>query len=216
MTFASLGKITVATPGTPVQFSPLGAPGTITATPSTTGGTLATGTYYYRVTSVSVLGESTGSPEASAAVTGPTGSVALSWSAVAGATSYKIYRGTSAGAENTFFTSASASFTDTGAAGTAGTVPTVNSAAASIVTNKVILHPIPANAGTAVAVGNSSVNANTYAGAVAVFTKPTATGVLDRVLLEFEEGSGDPIDLSRFYVDATTAGDGVIVSYAVV
>ncbi len=46
-----------------------------------------------------------------------------------GATSYKVYRGTAAGSESVFYTTTTNSFTDTGAASTAGTVPTVNTTA---------------------------------------------------------------------------------------
>lgn len=100
------------------------------------------------------------------------------------------------------------------------TVPTpgtpVRISANSIICNKIILHPLPANLGVSVSVGSSNVNAATYVGAVVTFIKPGATGVLDFRFIEFEEGSGDPLDLSTLWVDATTAGDGVIVSYAVV
>jgi parallel beta-helix repeat protein len=55
-----------------------------------------------------------------------TNNAIVSWSAVTGATSYRIYRGTTPNAENVYFTSASSPFTDTGAAGTAGSVPTAS------------------------------------------------------------------------------------------
>jgi hypothetical protein len=104
----------------------LAAPGPITATPETTGGTLAAGEYFYKVTALNANGETTGSPEANATTTGATGSVQLTWTAITGATSYNVYRGTTAGGESVVFNTATASFTDTGAEGAAGTVPTVN------------------------------------------------------------------------------------------
>lgn len=104
----------------------LSAPGTVTPTGSTTGGTLAAATYYYKVTALNAVGETTGSTEASVTTTGSTSSVALAWAAVTGATSYRIYRGTAAGSENVYYTSATNAFTDTGATGTAGTVPVSN------------------------------------------------------------------------------------------
>lgn len=106
----------------------LAAPGLPVATPATTGGTLTAGTYYYKVTALNANGETTGSPEVSATTTGSTGSVVLTWTAVTGATSYKIYKGTTAGGEANYFTSTTATYTDTGSAGTAGTVPAVNTA----------------------------------------------------------------------------------------
>jgi hypothetical protein len=66
--------------------------------------------------------ESATSTEVNAATTGTTGSVALSWPAVSGATGYVIYRGTTAGGESVFYLSATNSFTDTGAAGTSNPV----------------------------------------------------------------------------------------------
>ena len=65
-------------------------------------------------------GESLVSPEASITTTGTTNSVALSWTAIAGATSYIVYRGTTSGGENVFYTTTTNSFTDRGAAGNAG------------------------------------------------------------------------------------------------
>lgn len=108
--------------------SQLSPPGALTIS-ATSGGTLASGTYYYKVTSVNAAGETTGSAEVSIAVTGPNGAVSLSWAAVTGAASYKVYRGTSAAGENTYFAAASNSYTDTGTAGTAGTVPASNTTA---------------------------------------------------------------------------------------
>jgi len=107
----------------PIAVSSLAAPIGSAGTASSTGGSLATGTYYYEVTAISSAGESVGSCEISEAVTGPTGSVALSWNAVTGATSYRIYRGTSSGGESTYYTSSSPAFTDTGASGTSGSPP---------------------------------------------------------------------------------------------
>lgn len=107
----------------------LAAPASLAATPSTTGGTLATGTYWYVITAVNGYGETTISNRVSAAVTGPTGSVGLTWAAVAGATGYNIYRGSASGLEK-FMASVAAvtAYTDTGAATPDATrgLPTVN------------------------------------------------------------------------------------------
>jgi RHS repeat-associated protein len=100
-----------------------GAPPNFSGSASSTGGSLATGTYYYEVTAVSSGRESPASSEISKAVTGPTGSVSLTWTPIPGATSYKIYRGTTSGGENTYYTNPTASFTDTGGAGTSGSPP---------------------------------------------------------------------------------------------
>jgi len=67
-----------------------------TATPSATGGNLANDTYFYQITSLDYAGETTaGGPIAAivtnVSTTAATGSVALSWSPVPGATSYNVY-----------------------------------------------------------------------------------------------------------------------------
>lgn len=99
-------------------------PSTVMAAPglaaSTTGGTLAATTYYYKVSALNGTNESLGGTEASVATSGSTGSVTVTWSAVPGATSYRVYRGTTAGAESTYYAASGTSFLDTGAAGTGG------------------------------------------------------------------------------------------------
>ena len=85
-------------------------------------------TYFYKVTAVNAGGESPQSSEASAtpqvaAPAAPTGlaavagdgQVSLSWNAVSGATSYKVYRGTASGAETLLQSGlATTSFLNTG------------------------------------------------------------------------------------------------------
>ncbi|HWB07900.1 MAG TPA: choice-of-anchor L domain-containing protein [Pirellulales bacterium] len=117
--------------GSPAN-SPAGLPSPIQTSPavSSTGGTLATGSYYYVITALTASGETTASGEVSAAVTGPTGEVTLSWFPVVGATGYKIYRGTASGAENVLAgivsVGTTASFVDTGAVVATGQSPPVN------------------------------------------------------------------------------------------
>lgn len=111
---------------------PVGAnpPGGLTALGATTGGALAAGTYYYVVTATNGAGESLRSQEVVVITTGATSSVVLNWNPVAGATSYKAYRGTTPGGENVFFSAAAATtFTDVGGAGTGGTPPAVSGGA---------------------------------------------------------------------------------------
>ncbi len=106
-------------------------PGTPTLTASTTGGTLAAATYYYKITALDNRGgETSASTEASVTTTGTTGSVAISWPGVNGGKSYRIYRGTSANGENVYYAPAgnSTSFTDTGAASANSSPPSYNNA----------------------------------------------------------------------------------------
>jgi peptidoglycan/xylan/chitin deacetylase (PgdA/CDA1 family) len=68
------------------QDSTLLNPTLTSATSSTSGGTLADGSYYYVITAVNSRGETLASTERSATTSGTSGSVALSWPAVSGAT----------------------------------------------------------------------------------------------------------------------------------
>lgn len=101
---------------TPPTGTLVAAPGTLTPSTSTTGGTLPAATYYYKLTALNVAGETTASAEASQVTTGATSTVTFTYSAVSGATGYKVYRATSPGAEVYLTTiGAVTTFTDTGA-----------------------------------------------------------------------------------------------------
>lgn len=86
---------------------------------SASGGALTSATYYYKISALDADGnESAASAESNIAVTGPTGTVTLTWAYVPGALTYRVYRGTSAGAENTYFvTGGNRSVVDRGDAG---------------------------------------------------------------------------------------------------
>ncbi len=106
-------------------------PAGLTATPSTPGGSLATGTYFYKVIACNFNGCTVGSTEASANVTGPAGKVTLDWDPVAGATSYWVYRGTASNGQSVYYNAGTATdFVDTGAAPAGSGAPnTANHAA---------------------------------------------------------------------------------------
>lgn len=114
--------------GTLCNVSALTAAPTLTlGTTSTTGGTLAAGATYWKVTAKASGGETLGSNEVTATLTGSTSSQPLSWTAPNGATSYNIYRGTAPGAENVLVaTVTGTSYTDTGTSVSAATVPAVS------------------------------------------------------------------------------------------
>lgn len=103
--------------------SMLKAPTGVTATGSTLGGTLPAGTYFYKVTALNGNEESLGSTEVSVITTGTTSSVSVAWTAISGATSYRVYRGTASNGQNVFYTDDASPFVDTGGAGTGGAVP---------------------------------------------------------------------------------------------
>lgn len=99
------------------QFATLLSPpsGTPTGTPSSSGGSLATGSYYAKIQALDQFGAPTGwsTETASVSVTGPTGSIAWAWSASTGAVGYRIIVGMASGAECAWFTSATNAFTQT-------------------------------------------------------------------------------------------------------
>ena len=120
----AIQMLTVQATGGSYTLTYVPQPLNVTAAPAAAGGSLAAGSYFYEVTAITPAGETIASPEASTSVTGSS-AVNLSWYAVPGATSYKIYRGTSSGGENTVIATGvtSTSYTDTGAAGSVATPP---------------------------------------------------------------------------------------------
>jgi hypothetical protein len=96
----------------------------IVATPLAAGGSLAAGTYAYRISAQRVAGQtniaSSAPSQEVSVILAVTGAVRLSWPAVPGAQEYLVY-GRTAGSENTYWKVTSPSLTDTGAAGTSGT-----------------------------------------------------------------------------------------------
>lgn len=132
---ALLGKCKVflcsnITNGNPALVAP-----TVTATAAITGGTLATGTYSYRVAALNYNGTTLASTAATGLVaSGATGSVVLSWPHVQGAISYKIY-GRTGGSElliatNTL-TTAGCRYVDTGSVTPSGALPGANTTASA-------------------------------------------------------------------------------------
>jgi hypothetical protein len=105
----------------------LAAP-TITAAAGTTGGFLAAGTYSYIVTAYNSYGETLGSTPATATVTGSTGIVTLTITAVTGALGYRVY-GRTASAQQLIGSTLTTTYIDTGVSVPNGAVPTANQTA---------------------------------------------------------------------------------------
>lgn len=84
-----------------------------TGVASTSDGALPTGSYYAKVVAVDAVGGLTAASSESSAVsvTGPTGSITWSWTAVTGATSYQLYVGLVAGGEGMYYTTTTNSYT---------------------------------------------------------------------------------------------------------
>lgn len=98
------------------------APAGLAPTTSTTGGTLTAGTYFYRVSAVVNETETALATEVSQVTTGSTSTVTLNWTAVSGATAYKVY-GRATGAELFMATVLTNTFLDTGSITPAGAQP---------------------------------------------------------------------------------------------
>lgn len=108
----------------------LAAPSGLGAAAVGSGGTFAAGTYFWVVTGLNAVGETTGSNEATATLV-LNGSATLTWAALpAGTTGVKVYRGTAASGENRLVATLGAvvTYTDTGTAGSVATPPIINSA----------------------------------------------------------------------------------------
>jgi hypothetical protein len=114
-------------------FTAMSAPGTLTLTVQAGGSLTASSTYRYKVTAIdSAGGETTSSAENSASTTVPNKTIMIDWTAITGASGYKIYRTAAGGASNSevYLTSVTSNtYTDAGSltAGTA-TPPVTNTA----------------------------------------------------------------------------------------
>lgn len=110
-------------------------PAGVTAAQST-GGSFASGTTrYWVITALNSHGQTSGSAEVSVTFSASGSSCVLNWTAVNGATGYKLYRATTSGGESvspslvaTISSGLTTTSTDTGAATTTGSVPPTNAA----------------------------------------------------------------------------------------
>ncbi len=145
-----------------VGISGLSNMGPLTISTATTGGTLPLSTtYYYEVTALNSTGESLASPEASITTGSSTSTNAntITWAAVTGATSYRVYRGTAAGGENTYYTTATTSYTDTATTGgTSATPPTINSSYADRISASGSVFQTTTNSANGFQVQNAAAN----------------------------------------------------------
>jgi hypothetical protein len=100
----------------------LPAPGGVRATAGGTG-SLAAATHHFRVVALTASGTGTvlSAPSAQVSATvGASGAVTVSWSHVAGADRYRVYRGTTAGSQTAYLETTATSFLYTGAGETSG------------------------------------------------------------------------------------------------
>jgi hypothetical protein len=101
----------------------------ITLGSAVAGGTFTAGTYFWKLTATNGGGETVGSNELTATLTANQ-KQPINWTAVTGASGYRLYRGTVAGQENVLVAviagGSTVTYTDLGAAGTNASVPTVD------------------------------------------------------------------------------------------
>lgn len=142
--FANLSKPIAITSSTPIADgyaiqlntsdanypTPMAAPGTPTLVTGS-GGTLPATGVFVKQTALNQYGETIASTEANATPSA-SGTIAVTNSAVTGATSYKTYYGTTTNAENNVITSSTPNITISAPTATAGTLPTTNTAGAPV------------------------------------------------------------------------------------
>lgn len=127
-TAAGAENVLVATLGSVTTYTDTGTAGTSVTVPTTN----ASGTFYWKITAKNGSGESMPSAEVSATVTAVQAEP-LSWAAVPTATSYNVYRGTSAGSENVLVANVTTtSYTDVGAAGSTASPPAASTFATAV------------------------------------------------------------------------------------
>lgn len=189
------------------------APPDPTLTPSASGGTLESGTYFYAVTAVNAYGE-TQALEESVVVVGPSGSVGITWLAIAGATGYHVYRGSTADTLRLLAVLGDVqTYTDTGS-GTpsGGLAPTVNTTAGVTLP----VEAVDAGAGGNVATGAITELITAIAGIETVYNPAPTTGGVEpeddeglraRVLISYEgSGAGTVGDYRRWALDYPGVG----------
>ena len=105
------------------SFGYLATPSGVTAATTTGGNFSATGTYYYVVAAYDGTGLfSAKSSEVSCLIDPTSTACQISWTAVSGAATYRVF-GRATGAQDQYWSTSSTSFTDTGTAGTSGYPP---------------------------------------------------------------------------------------------
>lgn len=109
----------------PTGLSIVKHPGSPSLSTSTSGGTLPAATYYYRITAFNGTIETGVGGETSQVTTGSTSSNTLSWTAVPGATKYRVYRGTVAGVQTVYYETSTNGYVDTGSVAITGAPPAV-------------------------------------------------------------------------------------------
>lgn len=151
-----------------VIVSQLATPTGVSTSTTTYGGVLAAGTYSYRVAAFNAFGQTLASTGVTQVTTGTTSAVLVSWTAVTGASGYRIY-GRTSGSELLIYSVAAprTSFLDTGSRGPNGALPGANTTGPFA--SAMVGQPIYISDGGAAGVQ--------YVGTVSVFTSATQVTV---------------------------------------
>lgn len=227
----SVGTILATDPATadadPIEFETTLAAVTLSAalaTPTAPTGTASSsgsftaGTYYYFVSATSIFGETLPSVASSSIAVTSSQRVSLTWSAVGGATGYKVYRGTSATSSAAVYVGAStaASLVDLGNTTYTNVPVLVNSSAGGTATIRAVNAGIDGNTGVGSITNVVAGNADLYS-----VTNPLATSggsevesdedLRTRILLEYSsQGAGTLTDYKRWALSYSGVGKAYV------
>ncbi len=160
-----------------LTISPLTTPAAPTGTITLGTGSIGAGTYYYVITALDVQGETVKGTQSTGQVLASTGEVALTWTAITGATSYKVYRSTTSGTYTTpaYIANPTAnSYTDTAASASSGAPPATDSSGTLTLNDPLSI----ANGGTGATSAGAALTAlgtSAYNPAAVAITGGTAT-----------------------------------------
>jgi hypothetical protein len=87
----------------------------------------------------------------------------------------------------------------------------VQASSTSILAHKVIIEPLSTNSGKSY-VGTSAITVSSGAGLIKTFLAVAASGINDQLVISAGD-QGNSIDVSQFWFDVATNGQGFIVSY---
>jgi hypothetical protein len=168
VSFCGLPSLRLDPQGQTFTAVTLSTPTGLAVTPVASGGTFAAGTYFWKVVATNPVGKTVGSSEVSAAIA-LNGSASVTWTAVAGATGYEVYRSTTTGTETFIATAATNSYTDTGTTTTGAAIPSSNTTGApgrtaattGVVAKRRVLDPFTGRFGVEAWFRMTSQNVNT-------------------------------------------------------
>lgn len=227
----SVGTVFATNPATadadPIEFETTLTPVTLSAalaTPTAPTGTASAsgsftaGTYYYFVSATSSFGETLPSVASSSVAVTSGQKVSLTWSAVSGATGYKVYRGTTATSSAAVYvgTSTAASLVDLGNTTYTSIPVLVNSSAGGTATIQAVNSGIEGNTGAGSITNVVAGNADLYSVANALATSGGSEVESDedlrtRILLEYSsQGAGTLTDYKRWALSYSGVGKAYV------